>query len=61
MAIDDVNRGGLERSRSGEHVGEEGPACERLQDLGQIRVHPLPLACGENHDTDRHAIEPRRH
>jgi hypothetical protein len=38
------------RARRGEHVRKQRPACERMQDLGQLRTHALALARGEYDD-----------
>ncbi len=46
---------GLDGAGGGQRVGEERRAGERMQDLGQVRVHPGALAGGEHDDGDGHA------
>ena len=48
VAVDHDHLARLERARRGEHVGEQRPAGERMQDLGQLRAHALALARREN-------------
>jgi hypothetical protein len=38
-------------------VGEQRPAGERVQDLGQLRAHALAQPCGENEDFERHPAD----
>ena len=57
VAVDDLDRGGMQRARSLDHVAEQGPAGERLQHLGPVRVHALTLAGGEDHDRQFHALQ----
>ena len=37
-----------------------GPSRQRLQHLGQIGLHPLALAGSEDHDAERHFLDPLR-
>src|SRR5579862_7825716 len=50
VAIDDVDRIRLERSRRVDHVLEQWTAGKRLQHLRDRRLHALALARGENDD-----------
>ena len=47
MAVDDDDARG-EAAGGVQHVREQRPASERVQDLGQGRVHALALPGGEN-------------
>ena len=40
-----------------QHVREQRPPGERVQDLGQLRAHALALTRGENDDFERHPVE----
>ena len=55
MDHDDLAR--RERARRVEHVREQRPPGERVQDLGQLRAHALALTRGENDDFERHPVE----
>ena len=48
-------RGGSSGARRLEHVLQQRPAGERLQDLRQVRFHAFALAGGQDHDGKRHA------
>jgi hypothetical protein len=63
MAVDHVDRGRSQSPRRLEHMGEQGLARERLQNLRQVRIHPLALAGGKDNDSDRHGsiLESFRH
>ena len=39
-----------------EHVGEQGPASQGVEDLGQVRAHARALAGGENDHFELHGI-----
>src|SRR5689334_24218230 len=57
MAVDDVNRGGLQGACRAEDVGQEGPPCERLQHFRQGRMHTLALPGGKNDYGNRRQTE----
>ena len=48
-------RCGSSAARGVDHVREQRPAGERMQDLRQVRVHALALARGEDDDLERSA------
>ena len=50
VAMDHDHLARCERARRREHVSEQRPAGERMQDLGPLRAHALALARGENED-----------
>ena len=54
VAVDDVRGGGFEAGGGVEHVAEQRPAGERLQHLGQVGLHALALAGGQDHDGQGH-------
>ena len=54
VAVDDADDAGLEAARGIDHVRKQRPAGQRMQHLGQIRVHALALTGGE--DDDVHGI-----
>ena len=49
VAVDDVDERRLERRGRIEHMGKQGVPGERLEDLRQVRVHPLALTRREDH------------
>ena len=57
VPVDDFDRRRLQRLRSLDHMAEQRPAGERLQHLRAVRVHPLTLARGEDHDRQFHALQ----
>ena len=52
VADDDAQARGPERARGVQHVLEQGPAREPVQDLGQVREHALALARGQDDDLE---------
>ena len=50
VAVHHMDRGGFERRRGMQHMFEQRLAAQRLQHLGQIGIHPLALACGQDDD-----------
>jgi hypothetical protein len=50
VAENHMDRRGLELPRAVEHVREQRPPGERLEDLRQRRAHPLPQTCSQNDD-----------
>ncbi len=50
MAVDHHDLARRQCLRRGKHVGEQRPACERVQDLGELRAHAFSLACGQDDD-----------
>jgi hypothetical protein len=49
-----MNPGGIERSSAGNDMGEHRLPGQRLQDLGQIRMHTFTLARSQDDDRQRH-------
>ena len=58
VAGDEDGALGLERARRGQRMRDQRRAGQRMQDLGQVRVHPRAHAGGEHDDGDWHAAEP---
>jgi hypothetical protein len=57
MAVNHHDAARREHARHGEHMGEQRPAGEGMQDFGQARAHALALARGEDEDFERHPVE----
>ena len=49
-AYDDNDALRLERRQRGHDMGDQRPAGQRMQNLGQVRFHPRSLARSENDD-----------
>ena len=49
VAVDDADALGIQGAGGGDHVREHGPPRERMQHLGQARMHALALAGREYH------------
>jgi hypothetical protein len=58
VAVDHVDGLGRQFRGGGEHVAEQRPAGERLQHLGQVALHALALAGGQDDDGKGHAGTP---
>ena len=50
MSDDDHNMARLRIQNRGQHVTEEWPTQNRVQNLGQVRLHPRPGASGQNNN-----------
>ena len=48
MTCDHHNPRGLEAEAAGKAVFNHRNAAQRMQHLGQVGIHPRPLACGQN-------------
>jgi len=48
MTVDHVDAGRIQRARGIDHMRQHRPAADRLQHLGQRRLHSLALAGGED-------------
>ena len=55
MAVDHVDGVGRERLRAVDDVLQQRSAGQRLQHLGQVALHALALAGGQDDDGQRHA------
>ena len=53
VAVNHLDGGGRERARRVDHVLQQRPAGERLQYLGERRLHALALARRQDHDGQR--------
>ncbi len=51
--LNHANRTRAQRAGGCEHMGEQRPAREQMQDLGQGGAHPLAFTGGENGDLQR--------
>ncbi len=54
VTVDHVDVRRVERAGGVDHVLQQRPAGERLQDLGQVGSHALALAGGQDHDGNGH-------
>ena len=54
VTVHDMHRSGFEGARSREHMPEQRPTGERLQDFRQGGVHPFALTCCQDDDGERH-------
>ncbi len=50
MAVNHMDRRGIERARRVDDMGQQRPAGQRLQHLRQVARHALALACGQDDD-----------
>ena len=50
MAVYDTDHTRIEAARGGDDMRKQRPARQRMQHLGQIRVHALALAGREDYD-----------
>jgi hypothetical protein len=57
MPINNVNVGGTEFARTVEHMREQRPPGDGLQDLREVRVHTFTLAGGQDDDRYRQRLE----
>ena len=53
VTIHDADVPGTELARGVDHMPQQGLSRQRMQDLGQVGMHPLALARGENDDVQR--------
>ena len=60
VTVDDVDVRRAHRARGVDDVGQQRASRQRLQHLGQIGLHPLALAGSEDHDAERHLLDPLR-